>query len=174
MNCEPLAVAFTTYASAKLREHFAQIRRCTALLTDAEVWHRINAHTNSIGNLILHLTGNVRQWIVAGLGGEPFDRDRPAEFAARGPLPSARMIAELERVVRRAIDVIGHLDDAALAATRQVQGYEVSGLIAVFHVVEHFAGHTAQIVHMTKALRDRDLSAYDAQGRKQSGDKSLP
>jgi uncharacterized damage-inducible protein DinB len=169
MSSEELAAEFLGHARARLAEHLAQIARCGGLLTEKEVWHRSNRHTNSVGNLILHLTGNVRQWIAAGLAGEPVVRDRPAEFAERGPLPTAEILADLERVVRRAIEILGGLDAAGLGRRHSIQGYEVSGLVAVFHVVEHFSGHTGQIVYLTKMIKDVDLSLYDAQGRKLPG-----
>lgn len=93
MSSTDLAHEFVAYACEKLTQQLGQIVRCAGLLTEEEVWHRANEHTNSVGNLILHLTGNVRQWVVAGLGGAAFRRDRPAEFAQRGPLPIAEIVA---------------------------------------------------------------------------------
>lgn len=174
MSPADLPHEFTRFACDKLTQHLTQIVRCTNLLEPAQVWHRANEHCNSVGNLILHLTGNVRQWIVSGLAGEPFTRDRPAEFTQRGPLPTAEILANFKRVVERAGEVIGDLDGAGLAARHTIQGYDVTGLAAVFHVVEHFSGHAAQIVHMTKALRDVDVSLYDAQGHKRPGTGAAP
>ena len=166
---EMLTHEFLGYARDKLSQSLGQVVRCLRLLSSEEVWHRTNGHTNSVGNLVLHLTGNVRQWIVAGLGGQPFTRDRPAEFAQRGPVPTSEIVDNLERTVQQAVDVLQHLDSEALAARLNVQGYDVSALVAVFHVVEHFSAHTAQIVHMTKALKDVDLSLYDEHGRRLAG-----
>lgn len=150
----------------KLVQDLEQIGRCAGLLSEAQAWSRPNEHCNSAANLILHLTGNVRQWIVAGLGGATFERDRPGEFAARDAGPHAPIYAELERVVQAALRVIGSLDDAGLERRYSIQGYDVSGLEACFHVAEHFSFHTGQIVHMTKAILDVDLSLFDAQGRR--------
>jgi uncharacterized damage-inducible protein DinB len=169
MATENLAGEALAHARTKLAEHLAQITRCAALLNTDETWQRANAHANSIGNLILHLTGNVRQWILAGLGGETLVRNRPAEFAERGPLPTAEILGALAQTVARATEILARLDAKKLATRRTIQGYEVSGLIAVFHVVEHFAFHTGQIVHMTKVLKDVDLSLYDAEGHKCPG-----
>ncbi len=162
------------YATAKLRGYLAQIVRCARLLTEADLWHRTNTHTNSVGNLILHLAGNVGQWIVAGIGGAPLARNRPAEFAERGPLPAAKIVAALEDAVRRACAIIDKLDAAALAEPRTIQGYRVSTLVAVLHVLEHFSFHTGQIVHITKAMKDVDLSLYDAEGHRMSGEAEIP
>jgi uncharacterized damage-inducible protein DinB len=157
---------FTDYACRKLRQNLSQVVRCVGLLGLDELWRRPNQHSNSIGNLVLHLTGNVRQWIMAGVGGEPFERDRPGEFAERGPLPTDQIVGELEGAVRRALEIISALDARALAVHRSIRDYEVTTQAAVFHVVEHFSLHTGQIVYATKVFRNVDLSLYDDQGRK--------
>ena len=174
MNTPTVPRDFLAHAGTKLNEHLAQIVRCAGLLSTDEVWHRANEHTNSVGNLILHLAGNVRQWILAGLGGEAVVRDRPAEFAERGPLPAAEIVAALQQVVTRAVGVLAGVDAAALEARYSVQGYDVSGVVVVFHVVEHFAFHTGQIVHMTKTLKSVDVSLYDAEGHKRPGRSVAP
>lgn len=162
---------FVRFAVHKLRDQHAQIVRCVGLLTDDELWQRSNAHTNSVGNLLLHLTGNVRQWIVGGLRGQTVPRDRPAEFAARGPVPREEVLGTLAAVCADAQGVIQGLSAAALATRRVIQGYEVSQLAAVFHVVEHFSFHTGQIVHITKVLKDVDVSLYGPQGQRLAGSK---
>jgi uncharacterized damage-inducible protein DinB len=174
MSTETLARESLAYARTKLTDHLAQVVRCVGLLGPDELWQRANAHTNSVGNLVLHLTGNVRQWIVGGLGGEQIERDRPAEFAERGPLPAAELLGGLEGTVGRALEVLAGLNAGVLEARHTIQGYGVSGLSAVFHVVEHFAFHTGQIVHMTKVLKDVDLSLYDAHGHKRPGQGATP
>ena len=160
----------TTYAAAKLAGCARQVVRCARLLGDTALWYRSNDHTNSVGNLVLHLTGNVRQWIVAGLGGKTFDRDRPAEFAARGPAPVEEVVASFERVVQDALEVLETLNAEQLLTRRRIQGYDVSGLVAMLHAMEHFSGHTGQIVHITKLLKDIDLSLYDDQGQRLAGE----
>lgn len=166
MSTDRWAVDFTAYAAHKLRQNLAQIARCASLLDAEQVWRRASPRNNSVGNLILHLTGNVRQWIVGGVGHASVERDRPAEFAERGPLPVEPLLAELERVVAAACARIERLDARELVSLRTIQGYEVTVLVAVMHVVEHFSWHAGQIVHMTKTLCDADLSIYDAQGHR--------
>lgn len=166
---DALARAFTEYACQKLEQNLGQIRRCVGLLDDAQLWRRWNPHCNSVGNLVLHLAGNVHEWINAGLGGDVLNRNRAAEFAERGPLPGATVLARLEAVVQRACTVLRGLDAAALAQPRRIQEYEVATLVAVTHVVEHFSFHTGQIIHETKAQRDCDLSLYDERGHKPGG-----
>lgn len=157
---------FVDSAAAKLHSDLAQVRRCARLLSDEQAWRRENEFCNSVANLLLHLTGNVRQWVLQGVGGENFTRDRPAEFAARGPAPVEPILAELERVVRGAAATIAALAPEQLARRCSIQGYDVSAMQAVLHVVEHFSFHTGQIVHITKTIRPCDLSRYDAQGRR--------
>jgi uncharacterized damage-inducible protein DinB len=168
MGLELLATELTRYAAAKIRQNLTQIVRCVRLLSAEQVWHRASEHSNSIGNLLLHLAGNLRQWIVAGLGGEAFARDRPSEFAARGGIPVAELSAELEQAVDDALALLAQLDAAGLAAGYTIQGYDVSGVVATCHVVEHFSWHTGQIVYMTKLLTGAELTVYDSAGHKPS------
>jgi uncharacterized damage-inducible protein DinB len=161
-----LSSAFTAYATGRLDDCLANIERCVGLLTVEQTWQRPNDVSNSVGVLVLHLTGNVRQWIVSGLGGEPFDRDRPAEFAERGPLPTEQTLAPFRDVITRANQVIASLAREQLEQNYPIQGRTVTGVAAVFHVVEHFSFHTGQIVSMTKLFTGKDLSLYDAQGQR--------
>lgn len=151
---------------AKLKTDLDQVQRCIELLSDEQAWSRPNKNCNSAANLIIHLEGNVRQWALAGLGDESFDRDRPAEFDDRAVRPVAPLMARLTDTVTAAIRVIRGMTAAEAARVRQIQGYEISGLVAAFHVTEHFGGHAAQIVHITKTLLDVNLSLYDPHGRR--------
>ena len=157
------------FAQHKLRDHYAQIVRCVHLLDDEQLWKRANENTNSIANLLLHLSGNVNQWIVAGLGRNAVDRDRPAEFAARGGNTGEELIGRLGATVERALSILATFPPQRLAERLVIQEYEVAGVAAVMHVVEHFAFHTGQVVHMTKVLRNVNLSLYDAQGHRLAG-----
>jgi len=127
-----------------------KIRHCIAQLSDEQVWWRPREEMNSTGNLILHLTGNVRQWIVGGIGGEADLRNRPAEFAERGPIPTADLIKRLEDVVRGAQQVLRHATAEQMLSRRRIQGFETSGWGAVFDCVPHFKGHTQEIICLTR------------------------
>ncbi len=166
MNAEEFARDFATYSNEKLEQNRAQIVRCAGLLSDAQLWSRVNANCNSVGNLLLHLTGNIRQWICSSIGGEAFERDRPREFAERGPLPRERVLSDFERVMTSASAVIAAQTTQTLAIRHKIQAYDVSRLTAILHVVEHCSYHCGQIVHMTKAILDLDLSQYDARGHR--------
>jgi uncharacterized damage-inducible protein DinB len=138
-----------------------RIRLCVEQLTDEQIWQRANEESNSIGNLMLHLSGNVRQWIVSGLGGAADTRRRQTEFDERNLLPGHELLARLTATVNEADAVLANLDPQKLAATHRIQGCDVTGLYAVYHVVEHFSMHTGQIILLTKALQNGGLSFYD-------------
>jgi hypothetical protein len=127
-----------------------RIKHCLAQLTDEQVWKRSQPSLNSIGNLILHLCGNVRQWIVAGLGGAADVRNRPSEFAEHGPIPKEELLRRLDAVVGEAKQVLARLPALQLLEVRRIQGFDVTGLAALFDSVPHFRGHTQEIVHMTR------------------------
>ncbi|MCG3181258.1 MAG: hypothetical protein BIFFINMI_03637 [Phycisphaerae bacterium] len=147
-----LASAVTEQAAAALADAARLIRHCLDQLADEQVWSRIAEDRNSIGNLILHLCGNVRQWLVAGMGGAKFDRDRPKEFSERGPISRADLLARLDAAVRDATTTLKAAGAADLLRARNVQGSEVSGIKAIFSSVPHFRGHAQEIVQMTRTL----------------------
>lgn len=151
---------FLQYSSDKLRQFAERIEVCLGKLSDDQIWARGSESSNAIGNLVLHLNGNVRQWIIGSLGSEPFQRDRDAEFAARGGTGPKDLSKVLRQTVERAMQIIAQLNTAQLMRTYDIQNYEVSGLEAVYHVVEHFAEHTGQIIFATKMLTGSDLGFY--------------
>ena len=137
--------------------YLPRIAACLRELSSEQTWWRPNPASNSVGNLVLHLEGNVRQWIVSGLGATPDRRERDLEFAETGPILSRTLIARLRRAVTDAARVMDKLDDEALAKTYSIQGFRVTGLHAVFHVAEHFSHHAGQIILLTKSLAGKDL-----------------
>ena len=169
MSKESLTREFTSYAVVKLRDHFAQVKRCAALLSEVQLWYRANDRSNSVANLLLHLTGNIRQWIIGGIGGKAIERERQAEFDARGGQTREELLGPLEAVIDEACAVIRMLSEEGLAREYKIQSYTMSGIAAVMHVVEHFAFHTGQIVTTTKWLLDVDLSLYDEKGHRRDG-----
>lgn len=149
-----------------MEQNLSQIERCAALLSDAEAWSRENERCNSVANLLLHLHGNITQWILCGIGHATVARDRPAEFGAREIAPVAPILRRLSETVGQACRIIRSLSENDYGVTRQIQGYTLLTINAVFHVAEHLSFHTGQIIHRTKALKSVDLSLYDAQGRR--------
>jgi hypothetical protein len=156
-----MAALFLEFSRKKLLdEHWPRMRSTVEALTDEQVWWRPNPASNSIGNLLLHLNGNVGQWLVASFNHLEDQRNRPAEFKERRRLPKASVIDQLDRTMQEATKVLARLTTTELAAIYEIQGYTVSGLAAVYQVVEHFGLHYGQIVYITKALRAEDLGFY--------------
>lgn len=152
---------FLEFSRNKLgTQYWPRLRTCVESLNDEQIWWRPNAASNSIGNLVLHLNGNVRQWLVDPFRGQPDRRDRPAEFAAEGGLAGADLIGRLGATVEEGLAVLSGLSEAELTAEYEIQGYHVTGLDAVYQVVEHFGLHYGQIAYITKMLRDQDLGFY--------------
>jgi uncharacterized damage-inducible protein DinB len=164
-----LPQAFIDYSRAKLAgEYWPRLRTCVESLTDDQIWWRPNEAANSVGNLLLHLNGNVRQWLVTPFSDAIDQRNRPAEFGQRTLMPRAVLLRDLQGTIDDAMRVLGSLSAADLQKTLDIQGYTVTGLEAVYHVVEHFSYHYGQIVFVTKQLAGQDLGFYralDATGR---------
>jgi uncharacterized damage-inducible protein DinB len=157
-----LGATFVSQARHFLREEYLpRTLRCLELLSEEDIWWRAHGANNSIGNLVLHLCGNVRQWIISGLGGAPDHRERPKEFSETGPIPKADLAAKLQATVREADQVLERLDVSHLLEPRTIQGFHRTGLQALFHVVEHFSQHLGQIIYVTKMKAQVDLKFWN-------------
>ena len=151
MNVEEL---FLTEAADKLAENLSRVEACVPKLPPEVLWARDSENENAVGNLLLHLDGNVRQWIVSGLGGAPERRDRPGEFAARSGPTAPVLLANLRSTVTDAIRILRALPGARLREPITIQGYDTTVLAAIFHVVEHFSGHLPDdSAHQTRDAR---------------------
>jgi uncharacterized damage-inducible protein DinB len=146
------------------REYPTKIQRCLDVLPAEALWRRDDASENSIGNLLLHLSGNIRQWIVSGVGGAPDARQRSEEFEAREGRAAPELIGALLDTVREADAVLASLDERSLGEHRQIQGRDVNVLDAVYHVVEHFSMHTGQIILLTKRYAPGRVQFYEDAG----------
>ena len=156
----PLDGPFLKFSAEKLEQLCSRIQDCLGKLSEEQIWARGTENENAIGNLVLHLAGNVRQWIGAGVAGKPDIRERDAEFAARGDASAAELGDRLNTNVREAVEVIRGLTPERLAEMTTVQKYHTTVLEAVYHVVEHFAQHTGQIMFATKLFTGQDLGYY--------------
>lgn len=155
------AELFLEFSRQKLLEQYwPRLRQCVESMTDDQIWWRPNAACNTIGNLILHLNGNVGQWLVASFNELEDTRERVAEFNERRRIPGAALLARLDATMLEAAKVLARLTPADLFATYKVQGYTVTGLATVYQVVEHFGVHYGQIVYITKMLQGEDLGFY--------------
>ncbi|MCC6394283.1 MAG: DUF1572 family protein [Bryobacterales bacterium] len=167
-----LAALFLGSAARRMAQYMDRIRISAGRLTEEQIWTRGSGNENAVGNLLLHLAGNVRQWIVSGVGGAADVRKRDTEFAAAGDIPKAGMLATLQSAVDEAVAVIEAQSPGQLAEKVTIQGHEISKLEAIFHVVEHFALHTGQIMYATKLFTHEDLGFYGYLGSKTHGRKT--
>jgi uncharacterized damage-inducible protein DinB len=152
--------AFLDYSANKLQQLCSRIETCLGTLNQDEVWARGGDHENAMGNLVLHLCGNLRQWIVSGVGGQPDIRDRDSEFSAHGGVSASDLAQRLRATVEEAVAVLDAVGAERLMERIVVQKYEVTVLEAIYHVVEHFSMHTGQIIFATKMLTGSDLDFY--------------
>ena len=155
-----IAKEFREQCISRIEENTPRIDKCLAELTEDEVWARPNDASNSIGNMILHLCGNIRQYAISSLGGIPDVRQRDEEFAAKGGYTRQELLDKLSATVSEAIDTIRNADEESLLKVRSVQGFDLSGIGIIIHVTEHYSYHTGQIAFWTKLLKAKDLGFY--------------
>lgn len=141
-------------------EGIPRIKKCLTQLSDTDIWYRPNDNSNSVGNLVLHLCGNVRQWIVAGLGKAADTRTRDAEFAEKGPISTKVLFKMLEELKNDVDTVLNNITAEDLTQKHDVQVYQETGLSILVHVVEHFSYHVGQITYFTKWRKDINTGYY--------------
>jgi uncharacterized damage-inducible protein DinB len=153
--------AFVERSRRYLRDDYlARLRKAVERLPEEDLWWRPNEASNSAGNLLLHLAGNARQWIVSGVGRQSDVRRRESEFSAQGGLSREQLLARLEEALGEVDAVLARLHPAALAERRTIQGNDVTVLEAVYHVVEHFSMHVGQILYIVKLRTGTDLQFW--------------
>lgn len=143
-----------------LKDYLPKIEKCLEVLPPADLWWRPNPASNSVGNLLLHLSGNLHQWIVAGVGGMGDNRQRAQEFSADGGGNAALLIEKLRATVQQAVQVLHRLEQNQLEQPQAIQGIQITTLGAIYHAVEHFSMHVGQIIYITKLRTGRDLGFY--------------
>ena len=168
----PLDRLFLDCSARRLKQNTERIEKCAARLTEDQIWLREHESENAVGNLLLHLAGNVQQWIISGVGGIPDTRDRDSEFNAREGPRKSELLAALRATVEEACKVIEPLTPEHLATVVHIQKYDVSVLEAIYHVVEHFAQHTGQIIFATKMLTGEELGFYTHLKRRTHSEKT--
>lgn len=141
-------------------ECFPRLEKCLNELTAEQIWYRPNASSNSVGNLVLHLQGNIRQWVVAGLGKKEDVRERQKEFDEQGPVSSDKMLKDMKGLLQEVAQILNSTSTDDLLEVRNVQGYEESGLSILVHVTEHFSYHVGQMTYIVKMLKDKDMAYY--------------
>ena len=150
VTTDNLSKAVGREANAELAAALLKIKHCTDQLSDNQLWWRPSETMNSIANLLLHLVGNVRQWIVSGVGGVADTRERQQEFDERSQIPKIEVVQRLEDVVAESKTVLSAVTADELLRVRRIQGFDVTGIQAILESVAHFRGHAQEIVHMTR------------------------
>lgn len=143
--------ALVAEVNAEFSQALEQIEHCVRQLDDEQIWWRPRPEMNSIGNLLCHLAGNLRQWVISGLGGAPDSRDRPGEFSVK-VLPRAEVWPPLQQTVAEVQAVLSRLQVEDLMQQHRIQGFDVSGWHTVIHTVTHFRGHTQEITSLTRQM----------------------
>lgn len=151
---------FLDYSIQKLEQLSGRIAVCLDAMSADQIWSRAGENANAAGNLVLHLCGNVRQWIGSGVGNLPDNRVRDTEFAARGGVSRDELKEKLHSTIEQAVTIIRDVPDSRLDETVTIQGHDVTVSQAIYHVVEHFSGHTGQIIFQAKALTDAKFGFY--------------
>ena len=156
----PFFEEFKAQSVAYFEANTPRIQQCINELSEDEVWQRPNGASNSVGNLVLHLCGNITQYVLSSLGNQPDHRTRDAEFAATGGLTKQQLWEKLQATTSEAARVMAQATEAELLRVRSVQGFQLSGIGIVVHVTEHYSYHTGQIAFWTKQLKNKDLGFW--------------
>ena len=141
-------------------ENYKRIEKCVSLLNEDQVWKTPGPQMNSIGNLILHLSGNIKQYILSGLGRSADTRQRWLEFEAGSRIEVEGLMKGHKNVIKEASEVLKNQSGRDLSSTYKVQGFDLDGVSIVIHVTEHYSYHTGQIALLTKAMTGHDLGFY--------------
>lgn len=142
-------------------EYLPKITACVRQLREEDFWWRASEVENSVGNLLIHLTGNLRQWIISGIGGAPDIRMRQEEFDVRGGRSKDEVLDHFTATVEEVDHILAAFEVGRLTEVRRFQRWDYSCLYAIFHVVEHVAQHMGQIIFITKLRNTTDLKFYD-------------
>jgi hypothetical protein len=144
----------------RIDENTVKLASCLKELQETEIWKRPNKNSNSVGNIILHLCGNIRQYAISSLGHKEDVRERDKEFSADGGYSKSELIEKLVGTVDDAKGIIQNVSPSELLRKRHVQGYYHSGIGIIIHITEHYSYHTGQIIFWTKLLKNKDLGFY--------------
>ena len=160
-NEERLVGELVKNALYRIDESSAMVQKCLVEITEEELWLQPNESLNSIANLIVHLCGNITQYIISSLGETDDNRNRSLEFSVRDGASKAALLDTLEHTIEKAKGVILDAKLHQLLKIRDVQGFSLSGVGVIIHVVEHYSYHTGQIAFWVKQLKNKDLGFFD-------------
>lgn len=157
---DAMSKEFMEQSIYRIQESTKRVLTCLKQVDEEKIWASNNGNSNSIGNLILHLCGNIRQYIVSALGDMEDTRMRDLEFSTRSGFTKDELSNRLNNTVSQAVQVIKTCDEVKLLKVFSVQGFRLSGIGIIIHVTEHYSYHTGQIAFRTKQLIDKDLKFY--------------
>jgi uncharacterized damage-inducible protein DinB len=155
-----IAAEFISQAVFRMQKNTPRIEKCLQLLSEEDVWKKPNEAGNSIGNLMLHLCGNITQYILSSLGNKEDNRIRDEEFSLQGGYNKQQLFQKLAATVEEATRIMQTLDENKLVQVRSVQGFQLSAIGSIIHVAEHYSYHTGQIALITKLITNKDLGFY--------------
>ncbi|MEM6525836.1 MAG: DinB family protein [Bacteroidota bacterium] len=158
----------------RIDESSRMVNICFNELSDDQLWKKPNSSGNSIGNLVLHLCGNIRQYAISSLGNRPDVRNRGVEFEEGQNFSKIELLSKLMNTVKEAKGVIFRVSKKELLRKRSVQGFDLSGSGIIIHVTEHYSYHTGQIALLTKLWKNQDLGFYDNFDLNIKNDDQLP
>lgn len=142
-------------------DSISRTKKCLNFLSDEDIWYKPNENSNSVGNLVLHVCGNARQWLLSGLGGAEDIRQRQTEFDEKGPLPKAELFKHLDDLQVDLEILFSRIQPEDLVKIYGVQGFNESGFGIIMHVVEHFSYHVGQMTYFVKARKDLDTGYFE-------------
>lgn len=158
---EPSRLIINEFRKRIYDESFPRIYKCLGMLTHEELWYCLNKQTPPIGSLVLHLCGNARQWIVAGIGGKDDIRDRASEFIPHPSIRRTDLIFVLENLKMQMNTALKNITSDNLQQPITIQGFEETYFSVLIHVLEHFSYHTGQITTLTKIITQKPTQYYD-------------
>jgi len=151
---------FINQSVYRINENTKRILKCLNEIDETEIWLRSNENSNSLGNIILHLCGNIRQYVISSLGETGDIRIRDEEFSARDGFNKNELSLKIESTANEAVRIIKNLNEERLLKIYSVQGFDLSGIGIIIHVTEHYSYHTGQIAFWIKQLKNKDLKFY--------------
>ena len=154
MSNELGQMAVDGFRDRLVTDYANQIRACVAELNDEQIWWRPNPTSNSIGNLVLHLCGNLSHFIVKGVGGRAYERNRSSEFSEQGPIPKDELLARFKSVIDSVGEVFGELTLERLTQQNDQTEMKATNYHLVMYMTMHFALHTGQVIYITKMLKE--------------------
>lgn len=158
MNSKQLIVR--EFETRVFNESYERIYKCLSMIEEKNLWTSPNKTIPTIGNLILHLCGNARQWVLSGLGDRVDNRDRDQEFVLHPKIKKAELVFLLENLKVNLKQTLEELDSSSIDKIYKIQGFEVTGFSVLIHVIEHFSYHTGQITLLTKWITNKDTGYY--------------